>query len=142
MRAGGRRRAPLCHAPRDNFFGGGMSKTVGDAFEQRALEYLQRQRLRFVARNFVCRGGEIDLVMREIGSTRTLVFVEVRARRSRQFAAAAASIGAHKQRRLVLAAQHYLMTWRGALPACRFDVMACDAGRIGGWREAFRAEMG
>jgi putative endonuclease len=99
------RRTSLCHAMRDNFLGNGVSKTIGSAFEQRALEYLQRQRLRFVARNFTCRGGEIDLVMREIGSQRALVFVEVRARRSRQFAAAAASIGAHKQRRLVLAAR-------------------------------------
>ncbi|CAH2791937.1 MAG: UPF0102 protein YraN [Candidatus Burkholderia crenata] len=115
---------------RDNFLGNGVSKTIGNAFEQRALEYLQRQRLRFVARNFSCRGGEIDLVMREIGSQRALVFVEVRARRSHQFAVAAVSVGAHKQRRLVLAAQHYLMTWRGALPVCRFDVIAFDAGRI------------
>src|SRR5882757_4482771 len=90
MRAGGMRRTSLCHAMRDNFLGNGVSKTIGSAFEQRALEYLQRQRLRFVARNFACRGGEIDLVMREIGSQRALVFVEVRARRSRQFAAAAA----------------------------------------------------
>ncbi|WP_407639188.1 YraN family protein [Caballeronia mineralivorans] len=85
-------------------------KRARAAFEQRALEYLRRPRLRFVARNFACRGGEIERVMREIGSQRARVFVEVRARRSRQFAAAAASIGAHKQRRLVLAAQHDLMT--------------------------------
>jgi putative endonuclease len=118
-----------------------MSKTVGNAFEQRALEYLQRQRMRFVARHFVCRGGEIDLVMRDgEGNDRTLVFVEVRARRSRRFAAAAASIGVHKQRRLIHAAKHYLMTWCGPVPACRFDVVAFDAGRIIWLRDAFRAE--
>jgi putative endonuclease len=78
--------------------------------------------------------------MREISSQRAPVFVEVRARCSRQFAAAAASIGAHQQRRLVLAAQHYLMTWRGALPVCRFDVIAFDAGRIVWLRDAFRAD--
>jgi putative endonuclease len=117
-----------------------VSKTVGSAFEQRAQEYLQKQRLHFVARNFSCRGGEIDLVMREISSPQSLVFVEVRARRSRQFAAAAATVGARKQGRLVLAAQHYLMTWRGALPVCRFDVIAFDAGRIVWLRDAFRAD--
>lgn len=125
---------------RDNFEESGVSKTIGSAFEQRAQEYLQRQRLSFITRNFSCRGGEIDLVMREITGSRSLVFVEVRARRSRQFAAAAASIGAHKQRRLVLAAQHYLLTWRGALPACRFDVIAFDAGKILWLRDAFRAD--
>jgi putative endonuclease len=118
-----------------------VSKTVGSAFEQRALEYLQRQRMRVVARNFVCRGGEIDLVMRDTGGERALVFVEVRARRSRQYAAAAASIGVRKQQRLIHAAQHYLSTWRGALPACRFDVVAFDAGRIIWLRDAFRLDM-
>jgi len=41
---------------------------------------------------------------------------------------------------LVLAAQHYLMTWRGALPVCRFDVIAFDAGRIVWLRDAFRSD--
>jgi putative endonuclease len=115
-----------------------MSKTVGSAFEQRALEFLQRQRMRFVARNFACRGGEIDLVMRDFDGA--LVFVEVRARRSRQFAGAAASISATKRQRLIRAAQTYLMTWRGAPPACRFDVIAFDAGRILWLADAFRVE--
>jgi putative endonuclease len=69
--------------------------------------------MRFVARNFVCRGGEIDLVMRDMGDDRALVFVEVRARRSRQFTAAATSISARKRQRLIHAAQCYLSTWRG-----------------------------
>jgi putative endonuclease len=120
--------------------GAGVSKTVGSAFEQRALEYLQRQRMYLVTRNFACRGGEIDLVMRDMSDDRALVFVEVRARRSRQFAAAAASIGVRKQQRLIHAAQHYLSTWRGALPPCRFDVIAFDAGRIIWLRDAFRQD--
>jgi putative endonuclease len=115
-----------------------VSKTVGDAFEARALEYLQRQRMRFVARNVACRGGEIDLVMRDREGA--LVFVEVRARRSRQFADAAASISVRKRQRLIRAAQHYLSTWRGALPACRFDVVAFDAGRVVWLADAFRAD--
>ncbi len=46
------------------------------------MEFLQRQRLRFVARNVLCRGGEIDLVMRDRDGA--LVFVEVRARAQQQ----------------------------------------------------------
>ncbi|WP_244814719.1 YraN family protein [Caballeronia sp. Lep1P3] len=132
----------FCHARRrrfaDNFNEALMSKTLGDAFETRALEYLQRQRMRLVARNVRCRGGEIDLVM--LDDRGALVFVEVRARASRRFADAAASIGATKRARLVRAAQHYLATWRGALPACRFDVIAFDAGRIRWLPDAFRAD--
>ncbi|KDR29524.1 hypothetical protein BG57_17700 [Caballeronia grimmiae] len=115
-----------------------MSKTLGDAFEARALEYLQRQRMRLVARNVRCRGGEIDLVM--LDERGALIFVEVRARKSARFADAAASVGMTKRMRLVRAAQHYLTTWRGALPACRFDVVAFDAGRIRWVRDAFRAD--
>ncbi|TCK42256.1 putative endonuclease [Paraburkholderia sp. BL8N3] len=122
----------------DNFYGGALSKTVGDAFEARALEYLQRQRMRIVAPNVTCRGGEIDLVMRDRDGA--LVFVEVRARRSRRFADAAASVGAAKRERLIRAAHHYLSTWRGAVPACRFDVVAFDAGRIVWLPDAFRAD--
>jgi putative endonuclease len=115
-----------------------MSKTLGDAFEAHALDYLERQRMRLVARNVRCRGGEIDLVMMD--ERGALVFVEVRARKSRRFADAATSIGVTKRARLVRAAQHYLATWRGALPACRFDVIAFDAGRIRWLPDAFRAD--
>jgi putative endonuclease len=115
-----------------------VSKTLGDVFETHALAYLQRQRMRFVARNVMCRGGEIDLVM--LDERGALVFVEVRSRRSRQYANAAASVDARKRARLVRAAQHFLTTWRGALPACRFDVVAFDAGRIEWLPDAFRAD--
>ena len=40
----------------DNFSGRNESKRVGAAFEAQALEFLQRQRMRLVARNVTCRG--------------------------------------------------------------------------------------
>lgn len=89
-----------------------------------------------VARGPGGRGGEIDLVMREPDGT--LVFVEVRARRSAEFGGAAASIGALKQQRLLFAARHYLARLPSA-PPCRFDVVALDAGRLEWLRGAFDA---
>lgn len=124
-----------------NFSGLVGSKLVGAAFELRAQEFLQRQRLRFVARNVSCRGGEIDLVMRERDGA--LVFVEVRARAQRRYGGAAASIGWQKKQRIVRAAQHYLATRTSQLrdqPACRFDVIAFEAGRLVWLRDAFRAD--
>ena len=124
-----------------NFSGLVGSKLVGAAFEARAQAFLQRQRLRFVARNVSCRGGEIDLVMRERDGA--LVFVEVRARAQRRYGGAAASIGWQKRRRIVRAAQHYLATRVPQLrdqPACRFDVIAFEAGRLVWLRDAFRAD--
>jgi putative endonuclease len=127
-----------------NFSAAHQSKSVGAAFEARAREFLQRQRLRFVARNVSCRGGEIDLVMSDRDGA--LVFVEVRARAQRHYGGAAASIGWQKRRRIVRAARHYLAT-RAATsrgprdePACRFDVVAFESGRLVWLRDAFRAD--
>ncbi|WP_211613209.1 YraN family protein [Paraburkholderia haematera] len=137
-----RTRPPLCHPiPSHNFSGPTGSKLVGAAFEARAMEFLQRQRLRFVARNVLCRGGEIDLVMRERDGA--LVFVEVRARAQQRYGGAAASIGWQKKQRIVRAARHYLATHSRHShdePACRFDVIAFEAGRLVWLRDAFRAD--
>ncbi len=101
------------------------------------MAHLQAAGLHLLARNVACRAGELDLVMRE-GTV--LVFVEVRARRSRQFGGAAASVDLNKQRRLVRAAQHYLQhRWQGPIPACRFDVVAVDGEDIDWMRDAFIA---
>lgn len=99
-----------------------MNQARGRAAEDAALGFLGSMGWTLVHRNYRCRRGEIDLVMRDGGS---LVFVEVRARESDAFGGAAASIGRAKQRRLVAAARHFLMTHPGAarMPA-RFDVVA------------------
>ncbi|CAG9269337.1 conserved hypothetical protein [Paraburkholderia caribensis] len=121
-----------------NFSDGARSKNVGAAFEAHAMTFLQRQRLRFVARNVVCRGGEIDLVMREPDGA--LVFIEVRARAHGRYGGAAASVVRQKQQRIVRAAQHFLSAHDGAMPACRFDVIAFERGRLVWLRDAFRAD--
>ncbi|MGF6965918.1 putative endonuclease [Paraburkholderia sp. WC7.3g] len=127
-----------------NFSAAHQSKSVGAAFEARAQEFLQRQRLRFVARNVCCRGGEIDLVMSDRDGA--LVFVEVRARAQRHYGGAAASIGWQKRQRIVRAARHYLATHAATNrhprdePTCRFDVVAFESGRLVWLRDAFRAD--
>jgi putative endonuclease len=121
-----------------NFSDGARSKNVGAVFEAHAMTFLQRQRLRFVARNVVCRGGEIDLVMREPDGA--LVFIEVRARAHGRYGGAAASVVRQKQQRIVRAAQHFLSAHDGAMPACRFDVIAFERGRLVWLRDAFRAD--
>ena len=114
----------------------------GDAAEARALAHLQQQGLRLVERNYRvargpnARGGEIDLVCRAPDGT--LVFVEVRARAQALHGGAAASVGATKQRSLVLAARHYLRRF-ATPPPCRFDVVVLDGGRIEWLRGAFDA---
>ena len=101
----------------------------GAAAEALAARFLTTRGLAIVARNYRCRGGEIDLVVRD---GNTLVFVEVRLRRSQAFGGAAESITATKRRRLRLAAQHYLLGLARE-PPCRFDAILLDglgAGNI------------
>ena len=93
----------------------------GGQWEQVALEWLQGKGWRLVERNYHCRLGEIDLIMRDAD---VLVFVEVRYRKSAGFGSAVESVDRRKQQKLLLAARHYLRQWSGAEPVCRFDVVA------------------
>ena len=95
----------------------------GAAAEALAARFLQERGVRIVERNYRCRGGEIDIIARD-GAT--LVFVEVRLRRGSAFGGAAASITATKQRRLGLAASHYLARL-GREPPCRFAAILLDS---------------
>ena len=118
------------------------TKGMGDAGEARALAHLQRQGLTLVQRNYRvaagpnARGGEVDLILRERDGT--LVFVEVRARVSGSHGGAAGSITGSKQRRIVFAAQHFLMAIASP-PPCRFDVVAIDGDSLTWLRGAFDA---
>ena len=115
------------------------TKAVGDAAEDQALRHLQQAGLRLLQRNYRTPGrggGEIDLVMRDADGT--LVFVEVRRRASASHGGAAASVGGVKQRRIVLAARHYLMRLPSP-PPCRFDVVAVEPAGITWLKAAFDA---
>ncbi len=118
------------------------TKARGDAAEDRALVWLQAQGLKLVQRNYrvafgpSARGGEIDLIMRDRDGT--LVFVEVRARRSTAQGGAAASIGHGKRQKVIFAAQHYLLRFN-TLPPCRFDVVAVDGEQLQWLKAAFDA---
>lgn len=108
----------------------------GAAAERMARMHLQQAGLHFLAANLRYRVGEIDLLMRD---GPVLVFVEVRSRRSSAYGGAAASVDARKQLRLRRAAQCLLRERFGHAdwPACRFDVVAIEAGRLAWIRDAF-----
>lgn len=119
----------------------------GAQAEAAARRHLLRAGLREVAANANFRLGELDLVMLD-GTGRggeALVFVEVRYRRTAGFGGGAASVDAGKQRKLVRAAQQFLIAHpRWAQAPCRFDVVEADgdpaAPRLHWIRDAFRAD--
>ncbi len=96
--------------------------SLGRDAEARALAFLEQQGLTLIEKNFRCRTGEIDLIMRD---AQTLVFIEVRSRKDRRFGGAAASVGPVKQQRLWRSAAFYLLRFRKP-PACRFDLVAIE----------------
>ncbi|MCW0380518.1 hypothetical protein NB697_003364 [Xanthomonas sacchari] len=112
----------------------------GNAVEAAARAELERAGLRLIAANVAFRGGELDLVMQQAQS---LVFVEVRYRRSAAFGGGAASVDLRKRRRLLLAAQLFLAAHpQYANWPCRFDVVEAegDPPQLTWLRDAFRAE--
>jgi putative endonuclease len=118
------------------------TKARGDAAEDRALVWLLARGLVLVQRNYRLAGGprvsagEVDLILRDPDGT--LVFVEVRQRSSSEQGGAAASVTRGKQRRIIRAAQHYLMRLP-TLPPCRFDVLAIDGDHMQWLPAAFDA---
>jgi putative endonuclease len=96
----------------------------GAAVEAAAERWLSAQGLVLVARNFRCKLGEIDLIMRDSAQ---LVFIEVRFRQNQRYGSAVESVTHHKQQRVVRAAQYYMDAhpqWRNR--ACRFDVLGAS----------------
>jgi len=95
---------------------------TGKQAEARACEYLQARGLTLVERNYLCKRGEIDLIMQDKHST---VFVEVRYRRNDHFGSSAESVDWRKQAKLLATAEHYLQQHpKAAQSVCRFDVVA------------------
>lgn len=114
----------------------------GRIAEDAAADHLLHHGLGILARNIRCRGGELDLIATD---HETVIFVEVRLRRSQRFGGAAESITANKQRRVVHAARWWLAGHgrKYANHPCRFDVILFDnpeADRPDWIRGAFAAD--
>lgn len=100
------------------------SKTAhGAHWERFAEQHLIRQGLRLLDRNYRCKGGEIDLIMS--ADKQTIVFVEVRYRRSCDYGTPLETIGVKKQARIRRAANHYIQcqTAFNSSNNYRFDVV-------------------
>lgn len=98
--------------------GGGEARQLGQWGESLVAEELRRKGWTVAARNFRCRMGELDIVAK---NECYLIFVEVKMRKNAQFGAACEAVTSSKQRKLMVAAQYYLMSHPTKLQP-RFDV--------------------
>jgi putative endonuclease len=112
-------------------------RQTGTLAENSAAAFLESQGFIVVARNFLMRVGELDIVAR---AGDLLVVAEVRTRSSDRFGGAAASIGRSKQRRIAATAALFLQR-RPELRGCRvrFDVLLVRDGRVEWLKHAFGA---
>lgn len=94
------------------------NRWLGDRGERAAARYLRRKGLRIIVRGYRTRFGEIDLIARD---GETLVFVEVKSRRR---GVPAEAVTPEKQRRITLAALHFLRKHRLLEVRSRFDIVA------------------
>ena len=81
-------------------------KLLGAFGEDAAQQYLRRHGYKIIGRNFLCRFGEIDIIAQK---GKYLAFVEVKMRKSANFAAAREFVTPAKQRRVIAAAEYWLL---------------------------------
>jgi putative endonuclease len=105
----------------------GSAHPGGQWAEDLAHQHLSAAGLSCLARNYRSRQGECDLIMQHHD---TVVFVEVRYRRSRLYGGAVSSIGATKQHRIAACASRYLQeNPEAGRKTCRFDVVVIGGSR-------------
>lgn len=112
-------------------------RSQGSLYEQKARAYLETQGLKFIAANQAFKCGELDLVMAD-GDT--VVFIEVRQRKSNRFGSAVESIDYRKQQKWLNAANMWLFTKRKQsldTAKCRFDVVAFEGDNPPLWLPNF-----
>jgi putative endonuclease len=102
-------------------------RAFGAAGEERAAAWYVAAGYEIVARNWRCREGELDLVVRRGPE---LVFVEVKARRSDRFGIPAEAVTVAKQRRLRVLAGRFLQETGARAGSLRFDVVAILGGDL------------
>ena len=101
------------------------SNTIGQRAEDLALQFLKKNGMQLIDRNYRCKMGEIDLVMLHDNE---LVFVEVRYRKQTRFGSGAESVDYRKQQKILKSAEHFLQrnTRYRDIP-CRIDVVSITA---------------
>ncbi len=97
-------------------------REIGNKYEEKACEYMQKQGFHVLERNFRCRQGEIDIIGEQDGY---LVFAEVKYRMTQRAGAAEEAVTYAKQKRICRTADYYRYKYKiGDDRPVRYDVIA------------------
>ncbi|GAM11431.1 hypothetical protein OR1_03747 [Geobacter sp. OR-1] len=99
----------------------GPNQRVGSQGEDLATAFLEWQGYVILERNYRCKGGEVDIVAKE---GKTVVFVEVKTRRTASYGVPQLSVTPFKQRQIMKASLTWLASHRQLEAPARFDVIA------------------
>ncbi len=107
-----------------------IRQKIGDEGEALAASILEQKGYTILSRNFRCRFGELDIIASKDG---TIVFVEVRTRRSTDYGLPCETVTIEKQHRIRRSAQTYLKLhdfFGGLQPRMDiFEVVLAESGR-------------
>ena len=110
-------------------------RSVGSRYEEKAASFLEEQGLRILRKNYRCKCGEVDLIAMD---GKTLVFVEVKYRRSRGTGSPLEAVTWRKKQTISRVARWYLTVCAGSMDiSCRFDVIGIEGDQIQWIRNAF-----
>ncbi|HHX23638.1 MAG: YraN family protein [Tepidanaerobacteraceae bacterium] len=96
------------------------NKQIGTLGEDYAVEHLKSSNYKILARNFSCKYGEIDIIAKY---KHTIVFVEVKTRRSENFGKGMEAVNYHKQQKIRKVALFFLKQNYTTFSGLRFDVI-------------------
>jgi putative endonuclease len=99
-------------------------QAFGKSGEDLAVRYLKKKGYKVIQQNYTCPVGEIDIIARQ---KKTIVFVEVKTRRTLSFGSARHAITAHKQRKISMTALYYLKSSHQMDQDARFDVVTVQS---------------
>ena len=96
---------------------------LGKRGEDLAVTYLRKHNYKILERNYRCKFGEVDIIALD---KKTLVFIEVKTRTSKEFGSPLTGVTPKKQRQLAKIALYYVQKHRAFDRPARFDVVAVE----------------
>ena len=110
----------------------------GNKAEEQAAEYLKEKGYKILERNFACKVGEIDIIAQD--TQNTIVFVEVKQRKTDLFGGGLAAVNKAKQKRIALTAAAYIKKTKINYFALRFDIITITGNVLQHYENAFTTQ--